>query len=420
MHWFRSRIIASLLIMTLLLIWGSPVLAQPNTLQQDLERAQAQLGFTRLPPNDSSAVQPDSSYVLGPGDQCTVLIWNDKINLSYELVVNPQGQVLVPRLGVFEVEGFTLMALEQMLLQRSERVQRDRVQVRTFLRQVRRVTVLITGYVQSPGYYQLSWGTPLLDALRRAGGVRDNGSVRQVRVQRQQTAPENLDLFRFHYQGDPAANPLLKGGEHIHVPPLNQRVAVLGEVHQAGLYEILPGERVSDLLTWAGGARAAADPEGLMLWPEGLQKEGSFQLQPISVETALGNGDILYLQSRKLQGLERSIFVHGQVRQPGPMTWRSGLSLLDLMQQAGGELPSADLGNVLISRVDQGRRQQIQVDLKAYLSGQNPEGNPQLRPDDVVWVPETFWNIRNVTELTTLVLSTLGIVSVVVNLSQTR
>lgn len=407
----------------LLWLWTAPAWSQTVSLQQALERAQPQLGFTRLPPEEHPAREPDSSYALGPGDQLTVLLWNAQINLNYELVVNPRGQILIPRLGLFEAEGRTLEQLETSILQRSQEIQRDRLQVRLFLRQIRRVQVLITGYVNRPGYYQLYWGTPLLEALRRAGGVRDNGSVRQIHLERPDAkipSEEHIDLFRFHYAGDRSANPLLTGGEQIHVPPITQRVAVLGEVQQAGIYEILPGERASEVLTWAGGPRPTADPTGLQRWARGLEQGGEAQLRPTQPQTPLQNGDILYLPSRKIQGVDRKVFIHGQIRQSSAISWQNGLSLLDLIQQAGGELPSADLSRVQISRIQNGQRQQLEVNLEAYLKGQNPEGNPELQAEDVVQIPESFWNVRTITELTTLVLSTLGIVSVAVNLSRTQ
>ena len=113
------------------------------------------------------------------------------------------------------------------------------------------------------------------------------------------------------------------------------------------------------------------------------------------------------------------VLLQGQLRQPGPQAWRRGMTLLDALELAGGALPGADLGSVRLSRQGpQGQRSEQTLDLQAWLKGDNAAGNPPLEPDDVVSVNESFFNVRTITELTTLVLTTLGIVSVVVNLSR--
>lgn len=407
------------LICLLLWCWLTPAWSQtPSNLQQDLERAQPQLGFTRTPPEDAPARLPGADYRLGPGDSFSLVIWNAHLNLNYDLSLNPQGEVLVPRLGIFSATGLTIARFEQDVLARAQALQPEKLQVRVLLRQVRRVQVLVTGYVLKPGYYQLLWGSTLLEALRRAGGVRDNGSVRQVRLSadgRQTT----VDLFRFHFDGLAAANPMLTGGEQIHVAPLGQRVAVLGEVQQPGVYEILPGDTVADLLRWGGGLKATADPAGLSLWTGGLDHGGTPQLQPATPTSALAGGDVLYAGPRKLELTQRQVLLQGQLRQPGPQAWRRGMTLLDALELAGGALPGADLGSVRLSRQGpQGQRSEQTLDLQAWLKGDNAAGNPPLEPDDVVSVNESFFNVRTITELTTLVLTTLGIVSVVVNLSR--
>lgn len=415
----KRHLTLRLLIGLLLWTWLTPAWGQ--NLQPALEQAQPQLGFTRVPPEDGPVREPDASYPLGPGDQISLLIWNERLNLAYDLTVNPQGEILVPRIGVFKVRGMALSQLEQDVLARAMSLQRDTVQVRVLLRQIRRVRVLITGYVLRPGYYQVYWGTPLLEALRRAGGVRDNGSVRQIRLTSANQQNRSIDLFDFHFEGLPAANPILTGDEQIHVPPIERRVAVLGEVQQPGLYEILPGDSAEEVLRWAGSLKPTADPSGLQLWNGGLERGGEANLQPAGPTSTLQGGDVLYAGARKLALTEQSLLIQGLIRQPGPQVWRRGLTLLDAIELAGGAQPTADLSAVRISRMTETGRRELPVNLQAFLSGQNTQtetGNPALEPDDVITIPESFFVIRNITELTTLIISALGIVSVVINLSR--
>lgn len=417
----RSHYARPWLVWLLVLLCALPASAQSVDLRQDLARAQPQIGFTRTPAEDQPTFLPDESYRLGAGDQLQVLIWNERLNLAYDFTVNPQGEILIPRVGVIQAGGQTITALEQQILAQAMSLQRERVQVRVLLKQFRRVRVLVTGYVQRPGYYQVYWGTPLLEALRRAGGVRDNGSVRRIRLTGADARSREIDLFQFHFEGQSGANPVLSGGEQIHVPAIAARVAVLGEVQQPGVYEILPGERPDEVLRWAGGLKPTADPAGLQRWAGGLDQPGAPALEAVAPATTLQGADVLYAGTRRIELAEQAILIQGQVRQAGPQVWRRGLTLLDALEAAGGALQTADLGAVRLSRrtdpAEPSARRETTINLQAFLAGESA-ANPELEPDDVITVPETFFNIRNVTELTTLILSTLGIVSVVINLSR--
>ncbi|MBF2052366.1 MAG: SLBB domain-containing protein [Candidatus Sericytochromatia bacterium] len=402
-----------------LLGWQVPVLAQQQLgppLLPDLP--QPQLAITRQPPDEQPLQQPGSDYRLASEDLLSLQLWNRQLNLSYELPVNAQGEIFVPRLGTLKLSGQTLTEARAAVQQRLGTLQntpQDPIQLALFLKSPRRIAVLLSGHVSRPGQYRLPWGTTLLEALRRAGGIRESGSVRQIQLNGQA-----IDLQRFYAQGQTQANPVLRSGAVIYVPPLSQRVAVLGEVQQPGIYEIQPGDTVAELLAWAGGTKTTAVPGQIQRWSAGLLQHKSQRLESVSPETLLGSGDILQIPARRLEAVNPQVFIRGQVRQAGAVNWREGLQLLDALQQAGGELNSADLGAVMISRQSAQGRSELRVNLQAFLNGQSTEGNPLLQPGDAILIPESFFNVRNITELTTLILSTLGIVSVVINLSGPR
>lgn len=405
--------------LALVLAWQTPVLAQQQLGPPPLpDLPQPQLAITRQPPDEQPLEQPGSDYRLDSEDLLSLQLWNRQLNLSYELPVNAQGEIFVPRLGLLNVRGQTLTSLKQTLQQRLGQLQpspQDPIQLALLLKAPRRIQVLLSGHVSRPGQYRLPWGTPLLEALRRAGGIRESGSVRQIQLNGQP-----IDLQRFYAAGEAQANPVLRSGAVIHVPPLRQRVAVLGEVQQPGIYEIQPGDTVAELLAWAGGTKTSAVPGEIQRWPAGLLQRETQPIESISPGTALSSGDIVQIPARRLEAVNPQVFIRGQVRQAGAVNWREGLQLLDALQQAGGELNSADLGAVVISRQQAGGRSELRVNLQAFLNGQSAEGNPLLQPGDAILIPESFFNVRNITELTTLILSTLGIVSVVINLSGNR
>jgi len=82
----------------------------------------------------------------------------------------------------------------------------------------------------------------------------------------------------------------------------------------------------------------------------------------------------------------RSIYLTGQVTAPGRYSFEEIPDILELLGQAGGALPGADLSSVAIVRPGVGDPQVISVDLGAYMRGTGVR-LPALRPGDTVDVP---------------------------------
>ncbi|MGE3726233.1 MAG: polysaccharide biosynthesis/export family protein [Candidatus Sericytochromatia bacterium] len=405
-------------------VWAQSAQTLIDEMQKALELAQPQVQFTRSAPLPAPVFIPEQGvikdYTLGVGDGIEIYLWNPRIQLQYSLNVGPDGKIMIPKLGALKVHGLSLNALEVHLSSLLRQQYRDEVRVSVVLSRVRPVQVLVTGYIQNPGFYQVPWGTRLIEVLRRAGGVQDQGSVRRVQLS-QGGKKSQLDLYRFHYQGDLQDNPLLTGEEQIFVPILGNKVALTGQFRSPGLYEFLPGEDLNSLLKLTGGAKPTGDPEGLLLWQNGLNgSKVPLQTRPLQASYMLQNGDILHLPLRKLPTEEKNLTVYGQVMTPGVQAYRRGITVQDLLRQAGGPLPSADLGAVRISRMtaEGDLRTLKELNLQDWLQGKNRDGETALEPGDILYIPETFFSVRNIMELTTLVVGALGIVSVVLNLSR--
>ncbi len=83
----------------------------------------------------------------------------------------------------------------------------------------------------------------------------------------------------------------------------------------------------------------------------------------------------------------RAIYLTGQVAAPGRYSFERLPDLLQLLSQAGGPLPGADLSSVSIVRPAPGGAQVTKVDVAAYMRGQQTNPLPTLQPGDTVEVP---------------------------------
>ena len=125
-------------------------------------------------------------------------------------------------------------------------------------------TVEITGPLVRPGKYAIIPGhTRVSEVIEHAGGLSVTASDRAeiIRVTPSLEGPIN-ERFNINVSqalmGDPANNLTLQDNDQITIlviPDWKQqiRVTITGEVRRPGSYAMFPGERLSDLITKAGG-----------------------------------------------------------------------------------------------------------------------------------------------------------------------
>lgn len=126
------------------------------------------------------------------------------------------------------------------------------------------MTANVTGPVARPGDYAVEPGkTKVSDLISRAGGLLSTASNR-AKLTRVHTAPEGAVGRRFEIDlkaalaGDPEHDLVIEHNDKLMVMVIpewseQRMVRVEGEVMSPGLYAMLKGERLSDLLRQAGG-----------------------------------------------------------------------------------------------------------------------------------------------------------------------
>ena len=113
------------------------------------------------------------------------------------------------------------------------------------------------------------------------------------------------------------------------------------------------------------------------------------------IEAALGE----YLKSPKVNVIVASatnavgqVRVLGAVKVPKSVPFREGMTILDVIEAAGGLSDSASSGNATITRVnEQGRETKIKVRLKKLLVKGDKSENIPVRAGDYVVVPQSWF-----------------------------
>lgn len=268
-------------------------------------------------------------------------------------------------------------------------------------------TVHVRGAVARPGDYEWTAGMTIRDLLLMAGGVLPNSAyldraelTRTYEDQTRKTIPVDL---RAAQAGDTAHNLILEGDDELRVytydqVQFNERlVYVEGAVVRPGEYEWTRDMTVADLLFKAGGPL----PREAYLSRAHLyrrQPDGSTALIVVNLQRALDKepGANLLLQQRDrlrvftyddVQNRLRFVKVEGAVTRPQKYEWHEGMTVQDLLAEAGGPLTNQaylERAYLIRARPDQ-IREMIPINLIAARDS-DPKHNLVLQPDDVLRV----------------------------------
>ncbi|MFQ6008554.1 MAG: SLBB domain-containing protein [Candidatus Zixiibacteriota bacterium] len=320
-------------------------------------------------------------YLIRPGDQLVVTFI--KTNLpSLRLTVNPEGKIIDGTLGIFDLSYKTLYEAKQILtetLQKLYNVDRVAISVTEPLK----VGIHVSGAVQSPGIYIAYTSQRVSEIIDSAGGILSIGSRRRIVFSGGQQEII-VDLDKANYLGDNDANPCLYAGTKVYVPvKSSELVQVVGEVNQPREIELLPGDDLKLLVALAGGTRSSADINAVQI----LGKTDRSNSREAGIEA----GDIIWLPAKSGLSASRDLTVFGAIAKPGKYEFREGITLQQLINEAGGFTSRASSGRTTIFRraeVDEwGRVSDLRYPVANVVTGSNEISPIPLQPDDSVFVP---------------------------------
>ena len=114
-------------------------------------------------------INPDT-YILGPGDLLGINIISTT-NISIPIRVNPIGEILIPSVGVLNINSLSLTDARIRISDYVIRTALKNAIVNVTLLDIRRFKVQVLGAVYNPGYIYISPIDKIYDAVLLSGGV---------------------------------------------------------------------------------------------------------------------------------------------------------------------------------------------------------------------------------------------------------
>ena len=325
------------------------------------------------------------NYRLGPGDAVNIDIYGAS-QKSEQTTVSPDGDVVIEGFGPVQVSGLTVAEANARL--RSTLGSRySSSRVRLTVGQTRTIMVNVMGEVKRPGTYTLSAFASVFHALYMAGGINDLGTLRNIKVYRQNKLVTVVDIYDYILNGKLTGNIRLADNDVVVVGAYDCLVNLTGKVKRPMYYEMKRSESVGTLLKYAGGFAGDAYTKAVRVVRKTGREYSVFNVDEFDFNTFhLADEDSVSVDSI-LPRFSNMVEVKGAVFRPGMYQVGGSInSVRTLIEHAEGITEEAFTARAVMHRMRPDRTLEvIPVDVEGIMSGK--VADIPLQKNDVLFVP---------------------------------
>ena len=325
------------------------------------------------------------NYRLGPGDAVIIDIYGAS-QKTIQSTVSPDGEVTIEGYGPVNVSGLTVAQANARLRNTvGSRYRSSRVKLT--VGQTKTIMVNVMGEVKAPGTYTLSAFATVFHALYMAGGTNDLGTLRNIKVYRNNRLVTVVDIYGYILNGKFTGNVRLADNDVIVVGPYDCLVTIAGKVKRPMIYEMKKNESVNSLLKYSGGFAGDAYKKSVRVNRKTGREKSVYNVEEFDFANfRIDDGDSVSVDSI-LPRYANTVEIKGAVFRPGMYNLGEQInSVRTLIEHAEGLTEDAFTNRAVMHRMKQDRNLEvISVDLAGIMSGKLPD--IPLKENDVLFIP---------------------------------
>ena len=326
-----------------------------------------------------------NNYVLGAGDAVLIDIYGAS-QKTVEATVSPDGFVVVEGYGPIQVAGLTVaQANSRIRSQLGARYSSSKI--RLSVGQTRTITVNVMGEVKTPGTYTLAAFASVFHALYMAGGPNDIGTLRNIKVYRNNRLISTVDVYDYILNGKLSGNVRLGDNDVIVVGAYDCLVNITGKVKRPMYYEMKSTESVGSLIDYAGGFTGDAYRKSVRI----VRKSGSqYSVHNVNefdmASFRMADNDSVSVDSI-LPRYSNMVEIKGAVFRPGMYQIGDDIySVKTLLEHAEGVTEEAFTAHAVMHRMKPDRTlEALSVDVQGIMDG--TVADIPLKNEDVLFIP---------------------------------
>ena len=325
------------------------------------------------------------NYRLGPGDAVIIDIYGAS-QRTIEGTVSPDGEVTIEGFGPVQVSGLTVAQANARL--RSTLGSRYRSsRVKLTVGQTKTIMVNVMGEVKAPGTYTLSAFATVFHALYMAGGTNDLGTLRNIKVYRNNRLVTVVDIYDYILNGKLTGNVRLADNDVIVIGPYDCLVNISGKVKRPMFYEMKKNESLNSLLKYAGGFTGDAYQKAVRVNRKTGREYSAYNVEEFDFASfRIADGDSVSVDSI-LPRYANTVEVKGAVFRPGMYNLGEQVnSVRTLVEHAEGLTEQAFTTRAVMHRMKADRTLEVlSVDIAGIMDGK--VADIPLRENDVLFIP---------------------------------
>ena len=333
----------------------------------------------------SMNIATPQNYVLGPGDAVMIDIYGAS-QKTENLTVSPDGYVVVEGFGPIQVAGLTVEQAQRKVRQQLGG-RYSSSQIMLTVGQTRTITVNVMGEVKTPGSFTLSAFATVFHALYMAGGPSDIGTLRNIKVYRNNRLVTTVDVYDYILNGNLKGNVRLADNDVITVGTYDCMVNVGGKVKRPMYYEMKRDESMKSLLNYAGDFASDAYRKSVRVIRKAGSQMSVFNVNEFDMSSfKMADGDSVLVDS-VLNRYQNMVEVKGAVFRPGMYQLGEQInSVKTLMENCEGVTEEAFTAHAVMHRMKKDRTLEVvPVDLAGIMEG--TIADIMLQNEDVLFVP---------------------------------
>ncbi|WP_443702943.1 SLBB domain-containing protein [Prevotella sp.] len=325
------------------------------------------------------------NYRLGPGDAVFIDVYGAS-QKTIESTVSPDGFITIEDYGPVQVSGLTVgQANAKLRSTLGSRYSSSRIKLT--VGETRSIMVNVMGEVKAPGTYTLSAFATVFHALYMAGGTNDLGTLRNIKVYRNNRLVSVVDIYDYMLNGKLTGNVRLADNDVIVVGPYDCLVNITGKVKRPMWYEMKKNESVGSVLKYAGGFTGDAYTKSVRVIRKTGKEYSVYNVDEFDMSSFhISDEDSISVDSI-LPRFSNMVEIKGAVFRPGMYQVGDDInSVRTLIEHAEGLKEEAFTARAVMHRMKKDRTLEVvPVDVEGILSGK--VADVAMQPNDVLFIP---------------------------------
>lgn len=361
---------------------------------------------------DHSSTTPDAEYIVQVGDVVRLSLPGEE-SLDKSFNVDRRGLIHLPEVGAVKVSGLAESELTDTAYAVLSPVFQDLSTLTVYVIE-RKLLVNVLGYVNEPGEISVPAGSSFQAILAKAGGLRAGAQLDKIQLRRANQV-SFFDYKLYLDSGDAENLPKIQSLDTLFIPAspkignvevefdpakfadsgdasnAKQAIKVFGEVNSPGSFTYVESMTIVDLLMRAGGVTRYAGVEHIRVISGGdpvlFDLKSYLDSGDQSKLPSVGTGATIFVprQEESVKSSANTVYVMGEVFEPGAYESGKDVSFLDILANAGGPTRYAETRQIRILKVD-GKVERF--DLAAFTEGLSDMNTPDIVPGDAIFIPE--------------------------------